>query len=189
MTIEEIIPSNAVKSPRSDEFVAKLNPEERCQVLACADYGIKREIIAQAYGINRRTIGHIVNTASQRYRATRKERDQLGKDDFRAKYLTEEVAKRIAAVTPKPTAENAPADHSKPSVRANGKAGINVVKSEFLKTPHRIEVQFFETKDPPGWWYRDIDGAEPDEWFNNGEDSLRSSQACLKMAELNLTEI
>lgn len=183
-----IIPADAMRQHRDDEFAPKLVEDERMAILACIEYGVLRDVVAKAFGINRRTVSHIANSGSTRYREVRKRRDEMGRDAFVAHYLTETVAQKIAANTKPRKIDTTPAVE-KVSVHANGKAGIQVVNNDMLKAPHRVEIAFKADLEPKGWYYRDIDGPEHDTWFHNGEDSLRTSQACLKMVELNLTEL
>ena len=184
-----MIPADAMRRHRDDEFAPKLVEDERMAILACIEYGIMRDVVAKAFGINRRTVSHIANSGSTRYREVRRRRDEMGKDAFVKHYLTESVAQKIRLNTPERKPEAGDEKHMTPSVHSNSKAGIQVVKNDMLKGPHRVEIAFFGTKEPKGWYYRDIDGPEHDQWFHNGEDSLRTSQACLKMVELNLTEL
>lgn len=184
-----MIPADAMRRHRDDEFAPKLVEDERMAILACIEYGIMRDVVAKAFGINRRTVSHIANSGSTRYREVRRRRDEMGKDAFIQRYLTESVAQKIMANTPERKAEIDVDKSQRASIHANGKAGIQVVKNDMLKAPHRVEIAFKADLEPKGWYYRDIDGPEHDAWFHNGEDSLRTSQACFKMVELNLTEL
>jgi hypothetical protein len=179
------LPSHLLRrAPDNNDFKAKLNEEERCSILALHMAGVRTDVLALAYDLNRRTVTSIVNETSRHYKPARAMRKKLGDPAFIEKYATEEARKRVLSVSTRPEVRD-----SKPDARERRKAGINVVKPEQCAYSHRLDVQFKGDMDPPGWYYRDMDSkSTPDTWFHNGEASLASSQNCLAMAEANLTD-
>lgn len=181
-----LIPESAFVK-KSGKFQPKLSFDDQCSVLAFVLKGVSRPLVAQAFGIDRRTVGHIVNMTGIKYHNVRKRLKALGPDDFAAEYLTESWAMKIAEA-----ARNA-TDHEQDVALANRRAashaGIHMVKPDQCRTTHRIEIAFLERQgDQPGWHYRDLDSSTPDLWFHNGEVSLRSSKACLDAVMENLVE-
>jgi hypothetical protein len=126
----------------------------------------------------------------------RKEAEKEGHDAFISKYVTEDVAKRVADAVKAMPKEGIPARASTPgtvpSARANKCAGIQVVKPEQCAYSHRLEIAWREAADTEGhdlgWHYRDLDSKDEDMWLHNGPESLMTSQACLEAAKLNLTD-
>jgi len=189
-----LLPESAFNRPQSTKFAAKMSFEERCAVLALVASNVNRVIVSEAMGVDRRTVGHIVNPASSHYRNVRQEMSRMGRDEFVAKYITEEVAKRVSEVANKtiPEAEKGPSE------RARGKAGVHTVHPAQCGYSHRLEIKFWRVGDKPthgqeitekGWYYRDLDSKDDaDTWFHNGEESLQTSSAALTFAESNLMD-
>lgn len=187
MTAQELsaIPQHLLrKAPDNADFAPKLNHEERCGILALHILGVKTDVLALAFSLNRRTVTHLVNPQSNHYRPARAERKRMGDADFIAKYATEDLRRRVIDVANRP--ELRPV---KPNQMERRKAGIQVVKPDQCSYSHRLEIKYLADRDPPGWYYRDMDSkSSPDEWFHNGDASLASSQNCLALAEANLTD-
>lgn len=191
-----LIPKEAMTNGRTGKFASKLTFEERCAVLACVVYGVSRPIVAAAFSINRRTVTHVCNEHSIHYKDTRKKLKELGKEEFIKEYLTESVALKIKEATSLGVVQHHSSDVTPgtvPSARASRMAGIQVVKPEQCAYSHRLEIAWRNEEtgidEPMGWWYRDLDSKEgPDVWLHNGPDSLMTSQACLKAAEINLLD-
>lgn len=171
------------RAPDKADFQAKLTEAERCGILALHIKGVRVDALALAFNIHKRTVGHIVNPHSTHYKTTRAEHKRLGTEDFLAKYATEEVVQRILSVPVPAVGRRAPdASHHR-------KAGIHVVKPEQCAYSHRLEIRYLDDRDPVGWYYRDLDSkGAPGAWFHNGPDSLATSQACLALAEVELTD-
>lgn len=180
-----LIPETDFVKHKAGKFAPKLNDTERCAVLALAKSGIRRERIASAFDIDRRTVGHIVNPQSIRYKDVRNKYKAMGHKDFIETYITEEVAIKVANLP----AEAAPVDVPKAtSRRANRLAGSHTVQPEQCAYPHRIEIAHL-TDGPAGegWYYKDQDNkTNPDDWFHNGDDSRKTSQACFDALQENL---
>lgn len=187
-----LLPETAFNRTHSTKFAPKLSFDERCSVLALVRANVSRKIVSEALGIDRRTVGHITNETSLHYRNVRQEYKRIGHDDFIAKYVTEEVARKVAEVANKPV--DVVHATGNPSERARAKAGVHTVKPEQCSYSHRLEIKFFHKNEDEGiaatgWHYRDLDSkTDSDTWFHNGEESLMSSSAAFAFAQDNLTD-
>lgn len=171
-------------------FAPKLTFQERCEVLALYRRGIARSIIAEAYNIDRRTVTHIQNPKSPHYKAVRKELARLGHEEFGKQYITESAASRISktALAEVRSRKEVKLDQNK---KAAGHKGVNLVMNENCSIEHRIMIDWIEGDDAvhgPGWYYQDLDGPVPDAWLNNGPESTKTSQACLRAVQENLSD-
>ena len=184
-------------------FDAKLTFDERCSVLALYLSGIHRRVLAAAYGIDRRTVAHIYNKNSIHYKAVRKELENLGRDLFLQRYLTEEATRKAQSVANHPDVvlpdENwrkQPDKATLPSKRKNRKEGVHVIKPDQCDYSHRVVIGYrYEESDPDlgtvspeGWWYQDLDGNNPDLWLHCGPESLLSSANALRFAEQEIID-
>lgn len=185
-----LIPKDRFVKHHTGKFAPKLNDEERCAVLALVRSGVRRESVAAAYGIDRRTVGHISNTESARYKEVRAKYKAMGHEEFVRTFLTEEAALKIAALPADET--TAPkVDTSAPSPRANRLAGSHKVKPEQCEYEHRIEIKYCKAEDETGfegWHFRDLDSKNPENWFHNGDESRRTSQSCYDAMLENLMD-
>lgn len=187
----EMIPAKAMRSAYDGKFKAKLDRDDRLGALAAIVHGVRREVVARAFGVDRRTISHMANTSSKHYRDIRQELNKLGNEDFVKKYFTESVLRRIQNVPLGDAAPQQDVTALAPNPRAKSKAGIQVVRPEQCRFNHRVEIKFWAAGDDhptTGWWYRDLDGDDPEKWLRNDDESLMTSQACLIAAEANLTD-
>jgi hypothetical protein len=184
-------------------FEAKLSFDERCSVLALYMSGIHRRVLASAFGIDRRTVAHIYNKNSIHYKNVRSKLEELGRDAFIQRYLTEEASERVTAVANNPEVtlsddqlRKEPVKPPVPNKRRNRRAGINMLTPPQCDYSHRVMIAWRDqTYDPvsgvdlpEGWWYQDMDGNNPDEWFYSGPQSLLSSSNALKAAELEIID-
>lgn len=192
--LSAILPAKAFNTKRDDNFAPRLDFDLRCAVLALLKAGVRRPILAATFGIDKRTVGHIGNSASPNYRNVRQELEKLGEVAFRDKYLTEEILAKLKEATdkyiepePRPNPKINPANASP---RARGKSGIQTVKPDQCRYSHRLDIQWKEPPDTEntGWHFRDLDSDSPDTWLHNGIDSLKTSQACFAEAVANLTD-
>lgn len=168
----------------STKFEPKLTFDERCTVLAFSIAGIGKRVLAAAFGINRRTVSHMVNPQSGHYRDVRAKLAELGEEAFKRQYCTEKGSTAIRAAFSMPEVKQTmevydQTPHSPmPSPRAKKKAGINVVKLDHMPYSHRVEVAF---TDEHGWRWRDLDSEFAEDWFvAEAEGSNLTSEACLK---------
>lgn len=179
-----LIPADSFVKHERGKFSPKLDAKQRCEVLALCRSGVRRDVVARAYGIDRRTVGHVVNPQSPRYRDTRAEYKKLGHEEFIEQYLTEEVALKIANL---PKEEELVKDKSAPSHRASRLAGIHKVQPAQCAYEHRIEIKWVDGESGKGWYYRDLDSkTDPESWFHNGDESRMTSHACYDAAVENL---
>jgi len=181
-------------------FDAKLTFDERCSVLALYISGIHRRVLAAAFGIDRRTVAHIYNKNSVHYKKVRARLQELGQAEFLRQYLTEESTRKAAAVANDPSVTladrewRAQPDTGMPSKRKNRKEGVHVVKPDQCEYSHRLVIQWFDEREESettlsaGWWYQDLDGNNPEEWFHSGPESLLSSANALKMAQTEIID-
>lgn len=190
------------------EFAPKLNKELRCGVLAAYKSGISVNALAAAFGVNRRTITHIVSPDSHTYRDVREEYARQGHVEFVSLYMTPQVvnmlksAAKAEEVTMTATEYDA-STHTRarvPTKRANGSAGIQFVAKPDWPFAHRIDVQWLDANSanahtspdgkpiehPEGWYTRDLDGEDPDFWYGDPEaHSHLTSSAALLYAKSN----
>jgi hypothetical protein len=182
-----------MKFAPAGKFSSKLGFDQRCEVLALHRTGVGRSVLAEAYGLDRRTVTHIYNPNSPHYRAVREEEERLGKEEFLKKYITENAVSKLRKVM-KTEGQVIPTQpHGPPGKRTATKyAGVHEVKNENTVFPHRIQVAWREgdlDNAGPGWYYRDADGAHPEAWLHNGGESRMSSLACLEAVQENLVDI
>lgn len=188
--LREILPETAFKAKRRDKFQPKLEYNERCAILALVKAQVSRPLVSLVFDIDRRTIGHIVNSHSAHYKNVRAEFEKMGELDFAKKYVTEKVTQRVAeqAKTFRAVArEEVAAAPNAPSPRAAKKKGLHTVTPEQCAYSHRIDIQWMDEPEP-GWYYRDLDTSTPDDWLHNGDESRKTSQACYTEAVANLTD-
>jgi hypothetical protein len=129
------------------------------------------------YNIDRRTVTHICNPLSTHYKAVREMETGLGADRFRETYLNDTIINKALAF--RQETEQAPETNNK---LAKGKAGVHVVRGKLCEHDHRVIIAWKNNDDPQievaGWYYKDLDGDFPDNWFCTGDESLKTSNAC-----------
>ena len=167
-----------------EKFAPKLTYEKRCQILAMHHSGISRDLLARAYGINRRTVTHIYNPLSTHYKEVRHEMEVIGIKAFQEKYLTQDVMDQVLEFNQR-RVENPEANKT-----ADRKAGPHTVIGENTENPHKIVISWKTVGDQSnqqggiidrsGWYYNDLDGDFPNCWLFTDESSLRTSEACYK---------
>lgn len=181
------------------KFEAKLNMAERCQILALRMAGMSLGAIAVTFGVNRRTVTHIQNPASPRYRSVRDARDAMGTEAFKAKYITQELVDRVKAAALTPEAQDTykatdAAKNTHPNKRASRCAGITIHKGPHHTISHRIEIGWVEDMEgyPDGWYHKLLDTGEPTDAENWGGDpeakSHHTSASALQYARNYLDE-
>lgn len=200
------LPTNLFRD--RSQFAPKLNKELRCGVLAAYKSGISVNALAAAFGVNRRTITHIVSPESRTYRDVREEYTRQGHHEFVHRYMTEQVVSMLSAAAKSPEASQRSTDYDAsahtrarvPSKRANGSAGIQYVTRPEWAFPHRIDIQWLDANSanshttpdgmpiehPEGWYARDLDSEDPDFWYGDPEQSSHmSSSSALAYAKAN----
>lgn len=187
MTYEEILAAiKAENYGQQGRFAPKLDFNARCEIMALYHLGVPRAVLAEAYGIDRRTVTHIRNPKSPHYANVRTEFKELGADEFTKKYINEASFKRIEAAKLTAYANIEPGT---PDKNANKFKGIHSVSTEYTKFAHRIDIQWGDGFFGPGWYYQDLDGAFPDQWTNNGPESIVTSFVCLQYVKENLFDV
>lgn len=163
---------------RPNRFAPKLTFANRCEILALHRKGVPREVLANMYAIDRRTVTHICTNSSPHYKNVRQEEVGLG-HRFIEKYLTANLIDKAMAfntVGTKEVVNNKYAAH---------KRGIHTVRGPMCTYDHRVVIRWREPDGDvriAGWYYCDLDGDYPDKWFCVGEESMRTSQACYNAA-------
>jgi len=164
----------------NSKFEPKLDFRQRCQVLALYRRGCTRESLAKIFGVDRRTVTHIHNERSPRYKNVREEELRLGRENFLIEYLDVELLK-AATISVQPVVADKEANNRK----ANRMAGVHTVRNEFCDYDHRVIIQWVEKGEQDhvlvsGWYYKDLDSEWPDQWTTvyGIPDSLKTSQLC-----------
>ena len=176
-TVEEILASIPPAAfTQQGKFAPKFNFAQRCEIFAWNLHGISRKNLARAFGIDRRTASQICNPNAPVYKNVHEEFLRLGKEAFINKYVTEMGSEKIReAIINRPTG---------PSQYANRRRGVNMAKNAYCKYEHRINVEWLPNGEQgTGWYFQDLDGAFPEAWLTEGEESRVSSDACLRAAK------
>jgi len=170
----------AANKAANNKFEPKLSFRQRCEILALYRKGCTREALAQLYGVDRRTITHIHNDKSPRYKNVREEELRLGRENFQTQYLIPEMMKKAAAFV-LPVAE----DKDENNRSANRKAGLHMAQNAMCDYVHRIIIQWVEKGTQEhilvsGWYYRDLDSEWPDQWStpHGMPEATKTSNAC-----------
>lgn len=169
------------------KFSPKLDFEQRCEILALYRTGVSRSVLAQAYGLDRRTVTHIYNSKSPHYRMIRDEEERLGRQKFIERYITENAVNRMR------NADIPAVDPERPKAIRNATRwrGVHTIKNDYMSKFHRIQIEWMEASIDnagAGWYYRDADGSDPLEWYHNGDESRHTSKACLEAVKENLID-
>jgi hypothetical protein len=172
----------------NSKFEAKLTFARRCEILALHRMGCTREALAELYGVDRRTITHIHNPKSPRYKNVREEELRLGKENFLKEYLDTDMLNAAASkITTKITAKE---ENNK---KSNRMAGVHTMRNEFCDYDHRVIIKWLDA-DPnlnaavSGWYYQDLDSEWPTDWFHGDAESLRTSQSCFNHAKMDISD-
>ena len=173
MTREEML-AHFRTLQEANKFGAKLTFDQRCEILALRHAGVRREVLAKMYGVDRRTVTHIYNPLSRHYKNVRELEIGMGRERFREKFAHDDLLAAAMSQVREEQKEN--------NKYANAKQGIHVVRGPMCTYDHRVAIAWKEAGEvgvvTPGWYYRDLDGDLPDSWFYVGEESLKNSQAC-----------
>lgn len=156
------------------KYATKMSFTQRCGALACILNGVSPKVIAEAFGVHRATISAMRNRHSPHYRAERREMDQLGAEEFVAKYLTTDIAARItktindsealarAVLNDHDYRENHTTTAASPNPNATKYAGEHRFFSNLLRAHVTGIVAWEEVVAPdpiqertgkPGWYY------------------------------------
>lgn len=158
------------------KFSAKLTFDQRCEVLALSNLGFPKEQLAKMYGIDRRTVTHICTAKSPHYKNVREEELSLGESNFKQRYVTDDLVNRALSFK-----QEMSANRPKNNPLANEKAGLNPIRGTFCQKMHTVMIAW-RTKDQgveeSGWYFQDLDGDFPDDWFSPTPYSRQTSKAC-----------
>jgi hypothetical protein len=189
MSYEDILSSiKDMKFGRQGKYAHKLGFDQRCEILALYRTGVPRVALAEAYGIDRRTVTHIYNPRSSHYKDVKAEEEKLGKEAFQRQYITENGLNKLKTVME----TFVPVSDFRPIRNATKYRGVHVIETEQTTRPHRIIVQYREAgidNVGAGWYYQDRDGQVPEQWLHNGEESRMTSKACLEAAREQLFDL
>lgn len=192
----------------ASKFEPKLSFDDRCALLALHRKRASREILAAAFGINRRTINKIVSPVSPRYRDVRDREKSLGADAFAERYIKEHHIEAMRAAATKPEVTQTDREYfgqtaaartaeGGASRRATSCEGIAPTYLEHREETHNIEVAWLEAntatdssgdhfEHPAGWYWRDLDGELPEQWQGDPEARTHvSSRKALDHAKRN----
>lgn len=188
------------------KFAAKLTFAERCAIYALfyKDH-ITKGVLAYAFGLNRRTVGHIVNEASPFYKNVRRRAKMYGLEDLYKEYVTEEIVSRVAeaaklvvAHASTRVADKNSRDEMAPQRRASRAEGYHEIQNEYCASPHRIKVEYCEDfKLMDGrvlscWGFYDLSLPSPfDEVFQcvgEHDEVFKTSQEALSYARVNCAD-
>ena len=180
----------------NSKFEAKLTFDERCSILALHLRGTSTAMLAAAFGVNRRTVTHVITPGGPRYRNVREQLQLMGPEEFTTQYINEAAMMRInAAANSTEVAEKADEYRSHTlaerggvaSPRATGSAGITTIKLPHHEFAHRIEVSWLEAdtaedddgpfQHPAGWYWRDLDADKPERWNGDPEQQTHLTSA------------
>jgi len=183
VTRDERLASVCLRYRETGKFAPKLDFQKRCEILALYRKGITREALAAMYNVDRRTITHIYTHNSPHYKNVRAEEVGQGPERFADMYLRDDLLNR--ALTYKQEKDGQKSVNNK---FAGGRAGIHNVRGPMCEYQHRVIIEWREDQQIPGWYYRDLDGDNPEMWFSTGEDSLRTSQSCYSGMLIDITD-
>lgn len=179
------------------QFAPKLTFADRCTCLALHKAGVAIPPIAIAYGVNRRTVAHIISS-HRAYKDVKREFETLGLKPFIAKYVTEEAMTKInnAKEDPEvslPRDKVPPAGVSAgiPNVRARMHAGITLHRGPGHEYSHRIEILWCQPEGAPEGWYSkmlDVEEISNTPFGDAENQSHLTSASALRFAKTWLDE-
>lgn len=178
------------KQQHNGQFLPKLSHGERMGIYAAAKTGTNMVLLALVFGVNRRTITHMVSDASKSYGPIKREYIKLGHKEFVNRYLTPDIVARIQAGMNDPeisaksvmatkqldaieAAERSQkAKQTGPNPRANTMQGLRSIKGKDGLS-HRYEIKWLDSHpNMPtacGWFVRCLDSSMPDFWQTGGD--------------------
>lgn len=167
----------------TSKFEAKLTVTQRCEILALRIAKMSVGAVAATFGVNRRTVTHIANEDSNKYQAVRNLRDQMGREAFVTKYVTEDLIDRVKAAAQTREAQESYTEYDQEQPTRTGTANKRATKSSGITMhrgpnhafTHRIEIGWVEGAEgyEDGWYFKllDVDGPEATEWSGTGNET------------------
>lgn len=189
-------------------YAPKLTFDDRCAILAAFVNGVSPRVLAEAYGINRRTVSAITNEHSLHYRDVRQRRKMMGGAEFAAAYITDSVVSRVNAALASPVATMTVRDYEKYAPKFNPRATSEMGVRQWRAQPnefdagmaylHFVEIAIVENNPDPNWnmggdegengmsWgWRDLnDGNSEGRWITG----FRTSKAAWAHARDNIVD-
>ena len=87
---------------RSGDFSPRTSPEERMAIIALFRAGIRVAVLAEAFGMNRRTVLKLVNPKNKKdYVTLKHEIAEIPQEELYEKYVTDAIKERINEVVRK----------------------------------------------------------------------------------------
>ena len=118
------LPAHVLKGGNKTKFAPKLDEVKRRAIYALDKSNVHRNVIAAAFGVDRRTVSHICNEHSVHYKSVRIDYKRMGHDDFVKQYLTPEVVTLVSRVkVDAPPKENSSGPNPK-AVKKIGRAHV-----------------------------------------------------------------
>jgi hypothetical protein len=140
----------------------RLKFSERCNVMAALVEGARHVLIMKAFGLSRATVSQIataLNQGSQRYADVAREYRNLGPEEFRRRYYTEDLHWRLRRVANEaPAPGDIAVTHIGPDRRASKFSypnyGVVSVTDRYHETHHyRIDWLRPKPEAAEGWYY------------------------------------
>lgn len=184
--VEEILPTVAFRANGASN---KLSFRERCSILAAYRRGIRMEVLAAAFGINRGTVGYIVRESSIHYRDVRKRAKEIGEKEFDAEYFDYHVVERIKKAATDPIVNKTVREASKeakqriekkvdtgaPNKRSNSHAGYH--------KDHGITIEWLDSDYAKcETWVIFEDGQDDHVCFDDADNLFATSKAAYNYA-------
>ena len=165
------------------KFAPKLTFEDRCAILGLNRLFYPKDTIAKAFGVDRRTVSHVISATGGKYRSIKEQEKRLGKEKFIAQYVTSEIMGRIRGTQEQKVSPETPRKS------ANARAGAHQMQNEMCSFRHSVIVSWRDDQNTPGWYYKDLDGDFPDSWFHSHDlTSIKTSQACFNAAQQEISD-
>ena len=165
---------SAVYKLTSNKYAAKLSPANHCEILALYRMGYDASALAKAYNIDRKTVTHIYNPSSKKYKLAKQQEIRMGTPALIKVYVTDLVINHINTFQAAPGITN----HKV----ANKKEGMHLMQNSACTFKHRVEIRWCEPEfhgvEVAGWYYKDLDSEFPDSWLRGKDEDMRDSQAC-----------
>jgi len=172
----------ALNKHTANKFSPKLSLTKHCEILALYRMGYNADLLAKAYGVDRKTVTHMYNPQSPKYKGVKGQEKIMGTDGLIRVYVTDVVLAHIKNFeTPVEELSNK---------YANKKEGVHLVQGINCTFKHRLEIRWCEPDEVEvkGWYYKDMDGDFPEAWIRGDDDSMKNSQACLNFALKDISD-
>lgn len=178
------IPAESFRRGVPDEFQAKLTEDERRAIIALDYKGVHRNVLAAAFGINRRTLASMLNRQSSKYTKLRKAFDSSNPSEWCAKYITEDIALRVAKAKTSPEAtivkqqDYDDREQSEFNRRATKWEGAHTYKSALAGHRYNHVIRIFWHENG-SWAYQDTNGFDDTEYPGFKTSTEAWKQACI----------